>query len=64
VLFAHDALDPPGVGDTPALINIGKADLGTSFFLLGELSDSSGGAYLTAEGTVVLTVADSEVEPS
>lgn len=63
VFFAHDALDALCIGDTAVLVNIGKAYFSTFLFPLGKLSDGSCGTYLTAQGTVVLTVADVKVEP-
>jgi hypothetical protein len=63
VLLAHDALDPLSIGDTAVLVDIGEADPGTDLLLLGELPEGTGGAYLPAEGAVVLTVARVEVKP-
>ena len=63
MLFAHKALDPLGVGDTAVLVDIGEADFGAGLFLLGELPEGPSGAYLPAEGAIVLTIANVEVEP-
>ena len=56
VLFADDAGDPLGIGQTAVFVKKDAADFRGMFFIQAKFCKGAGRAHLAAEGAVVFTV--------
>ena len=59
MLFADDAIKPPCKGETMVLVKNRLTDHFTPLLFNRQIRNGAGGAYLSAEGTIIFAIAES-----